>query len=259
MRYTVRGNRGRPLLLLHEMGGSLESWDPVLQRMPVGQRVVCCDMRGAGGSETIRAETTCTELADDIAALLDHLGVVEPVDVAGCAIGGCLGLTLAARYPARVHRLAAMNPPVDAQGRAGEVLRERAFLADARGMRAVVDSALARSYPETLRANAEAQAAYEAYVARFLTNDPTSYAFILRALLKVDFEGVLETIACPTLFIAGRHDLVRLPATTAAVVPRVRGARFLEIDGGHIPSVQAPAAVAAALADFFERNSIEAM
>lgn len=190
-------------------------------------------------------------MADDIAALLAHLQITEPVDVAGCAIGGCLGLTLAARHPARVRRLAAINPPVDALGRAGEVLRERAVLADTVGMRGLTQSALARSFPEILRSDAAGQQAYEAYVARFLTNDPTSYAFILRALLNVDFDGVLEKIECPTLFISGRHDLVRPPATTAAVVPRVKGARFLEIEGGHIPSVQAPAALAAAFATFF--------
>lgn len=251
MRYTDSGHRGRPLLLLHEMGGTLESWAPVIERLPAGQRVICCDMRGAGGSEKIRSETTCAELADDIAALLDHLKLVEPVDVAGCAIGGCLGLTLAARHPARVHRLAAINPPVDAEGRAGEVLRERAVLADTVGMRGLTESALARSYPEILRANSDTKAAYEAYVARFLTNDPTSYAFILRALLNVQFDGVLERIECPTVFVAGRHDFVRPPATTAAVVPRVKGARFLEIEGGHIPSVQAPEALTAALSDFF--------
>ena len=251
MRYTSSGERGHPVLLLHEMGGSLESWDPVIEHMPAGQRVLRCDMRGAGGSEKIRAETTCVELADDIVALLDHLGVTEPVDVAGCAIGGCLGLTLAARHPGRVRRLAPINPPTDAAGRSGEVLRERAILADTLGMRGVVDSALARSYPEVLRANPQAREAYEAYVARFLTNDPTSYAFILRALVNVDFDGVLETIKCPTLFVSGRHDLVRTPAATAAVAPRVEGARFLEIEGGHIPSVQAPAAVTSALAAFF--------
>src|SRR4051794_28184239 len=90
LRYTVSGRRGPPGLLLHEMGGSLESWDPMLQWRPAEQRVLRCDMRGAGGSEKIRAETTCTELADDVAALLDHLGATDPVDVAGCAIGGCL-------------------------------------------------------------------------------------------------------------------------------------------------------------------------
>ncbi len=249
IRYTSTGDRGRPLLLLHEMGGSLESWDAVLERMPADRRIIRCDVRGSGGSEKIREQVSLEQLADDIVCLLNHISVIDAVDVAGVAIGGCLGLTLAARHPHRVHRLAAINPPTDATGRSGEVLRERAMLADAHGMRGVVESALGRSYPDFLRTD---KRAYEAYVARFLCNDPTSYAHILRALTNVNFEGVLETIACPTIFISGRHDLVRRSEDIEAIAKRVNRAQFLEIEGGHIPSVQAPESLANALKTFFD-------
>ncbi|MFP3564542.1 alpha/beta fold hydrolase [Paraburkholderia sp. SIMBA_030] len=249
IRYTFAGNEGRPLLLLHEMGGSLESWDPVLELMAADRRIIRCDVRGSGGSEKIRAPVSLAQLADDIVSLLDHISVTDAVDVAGVAIGGCLGLTLAARYPKRIHRLAAINPPTDATGRSGEVLRERAALADAHGMRGVVESALGRSYPDFLRTD---EHAYQAYVARFLCNDPTSYAHILRALTNVDFEGVLETITCPTTFISGRHDLVRRSEDIEEIAKRVKGASFLQIEGGHIPSVQAPESLANALEAFFD-------
>src|SRR6266446_4746855 len=75
LRYTVSGTRGRPLLLLHEMGGSLESWDSVLEHLLADQRIIRCDMRGAGGSEKIRADVTCDVLADDIVSLLDHSSI----------------------------------------------------------------------------------------------------------------------------------------------------------------------------------------
>src|SRR5258708_5357623 len=249
IRYTSTGNRGRPLLLLHEMGGSLESWDPVLEQIPTDRRIIRCDVRGPGGPEKIRGRSTLERPADDTVSLLDHLALTDPGNGAGVALGGCLGLMLAARCPQRVHRLAAINPPTDATGRSGEVLRERAALADAHGMRGVVESALGRSYPDFLRTDKQA---YEAYVARFLCNDPTSYAHILRALTNVNFEGVLETIACPTIFISGRHDLVRRSADIEVVAKRVNGAQFLEIDGGHIPSVQAPESLANALTTFFD-------
>jgi pimeloyl-ACP methyl ester carboxylesterase len=88
-------------------------------------------------------------------------------------------------------------------------------------------------------------------VARFVANDPTSYAYIVRSLADIDLAPAMKTIRCPTLFISGRYDVVRPPADTAAVAQHVPGARFLEIDGGHIPSVQAPAALAGALSAFF--------
>jgi len=248
MRYAVSGAKGRPLLLLHEMGGSLESWDPVIQYLPDDRLILRCDMRGAGGSEKIRTTVNCAQLADDIAALLDHLGF-DQVDVAGVALGGCLGLHLAIQHPSRVSSLMAINPPVDARGRAGEVLQKRAVEAETRGMRGITDATMERSYPDSYRADASA---YQAYVARFLTNDPVSYAYILRALIAVDLDKKIEQISCPTVCVAGRDDFVRPPEGTRAVAARIPGAAFQEIDGGHIPSVQAPAAVASVLKAFFD-------
>jgi pimeloyl-ACP methyl ester carboxylesterase len=248
IKYTFTGSGGRPLLLLHEMGGSLESWEPVLPQLPEGWNVLRCDFRGSGGSEKILGDVTVEVLADDVISLLDHLGVAVPVDVAGVAMGGCIGLVLAARHPRRVHRLAAINPPTDAPGRSGEILRERADLAEAHGMRSVVEGALARSYPQHLRGDREA---YDSYVARFLANDPRSYAHIVRALAQSELGDTLTDVACPTLFVSGRHDLLRPPAHIAGVAQRVKGARHTIIEGGHIPSVQAPRALADTLGDFF--------
>ena len=86
--------------------------------------------------------------------------------------------------------------------------------------------------------------------ARFLANDPTSYAFILRALAAVDFDGVLERISCPTLFLSGRLDKVRPPSQIFEVSKRVPGARFAEVAGGHILPVQAPTSLAQELLAF---------
>ncbi len=253
LRYAdVAGGPGRPLLLLHEMGGSLDSWCPVLPHLVPHRRTILCDMRGAGGSEKIRAPLTMDDFADDIVSLLDFLGIAEPIDIAGIAIGGCIALRVAASYPERVRRAAPINPPTDAEGRSGEVLRERAQVAEKGGMRQVVESALARSWPEHLRTDS---AAYEAYAARFICNDPISYAHILRALSGVSFDGVFEKIRCPTVFISGRDDLVRPPEATRAASEHVEGASFVEIEGGHIASMQAPLAVAGALNKAFSSSN----
>lgn len=249
LRYVdIAGGAGRPLLLLHEMGGSLDSWGPVLPHLLPRRRTILCDMRGAGGSEKIRAPFTMDDFSNDIVSLLNFLGIAEPIDVAGIAIGGCIALRVAAWHPERVHRVAPINPPTDAVGRSGEILRERAEIAETRGMRCVVESALARSWPDHLRTNRKT---FEAYAARFICNDPDSYAHILRALGGVSFDGVFEKIRCPTVFIAGRDDLVRTPDATKSASKHVEGASFVEIEGGHIASMQAPRPVAHALNSAF--------
>src|SRR5437773_12566776 len=54
LRYELTGNGNRTLVLIHEMGGSLESWDEVAPRLAAGRRVLPYDTRGAGLSEKVR-------------------------------------------------------------------------------------------------------------------------------------------------------------------------------------------------------------
>jgi 3-oxoadipate enol-lactonase len=253
IRYERTGDGPQPLVLLHEMGGSLESWDALVPFLAQQFTVIRCDQRGAGNSEKIRAPITFPDFADDLSALFDHLGLTEPVDIVGVAAGACIGLLFASRYPERVRRLIAMNPPTNAEGASGQVLRDRAALTEVGGMRAVAGSALARSYPEEVMGDGSD---YKNYLARFVANDPTSYAFILRALAAVDFDGVLERISCPTLFLSGRYDKVRPPAQIREVAKRVRGAQFREIEGGHIAPVQAPAALVREILGFLGPSQV---
>jgi len=236
-----------PLLLVHEMGGTSASWAESLPIFGAERHVIACDLRGAGHSEKIRAALAVSDFADDLPPLLDALGCPGPVDVVGVGLGGCIALFLASRHPARVRRLVPVNPPTHANAASGKVLSERAELADKAGMRAIADATLARSWPPEVMEDGEK---YRRYRAQFVTLDPTSYAYTLRALAGIRFDGVLESIRCPTLFLAGRHDRVRPPAATAEAAARVKNAAFREIGAGHVANVQAPAEVAQAVLDF---------
>jgi pimeloyl-ACP methyl ester carboxylesterase len=108
LRYAVSGKGERTLVLVHEMGGSIESWDDIAPRFPNSRRVLRYDSRGAGMSQKVRGELAIDTMADDIAALLDHIGTATPVALAGVAVGGAIALHFAARYPERVS--AAVGP-----------------------------------------------------------------------------------------------------------------------------------------------------
>ena len=110
LRYEVTGPGPETLLLLHEMGGSLESWDPLLPLLASRFRIIRHDQRNAGLSEKPLGPMTIDQSGRDAIALLDALGVTEPVVVIGTAVGGALALHLAATYPDRV-RAAIVTPP----------------------------------------------------------------------------------------------------------------------------------------------------
>ena len=98
LRCELSGEGDRTLVLVHEMGGSLESWDDVAPRFANSRRVLRYDTRGAGMSQKVRGELTLDTMADDIAALLDHFGIAGKVALAGVAVGGAIALHFAARY-----------------------------------------------------------------------------------------------------------------------------------------------------------------
>ncbi len=82
LRYAVSGRGPTPLVLIHEMGGSIESWDETLPLLEGRLRVIRYDQRGFGLSEKNTCITLPVMLAD-LEALLNHLGISEPVCLAG--------------------------------------------------------------------------------------------------------------------------------------------------------------------------------
>src|SRR5258707_15460526 len=90
LRYELTGSGERVIVLIHEMGGSLESWDEVVPRLTAKRRVLRYDTRGAGLSEKVRGALSIDTMVDDLAALMDALGITGKVALAGIAVGGAL-------------------------------------------------------------------------------------------------------------------------------------------------------------------------
>src|SRR6185295_8589220 len=87
LRYAVEG-AGKPVVLIHEMGGTMESWGMVAPILAARRRVVRYDTRGAGFSEKIRGPLAIDTMTDDLIALLDGLDITGKVSLAGTAVGG---------------------------------------------------------------------------------------------------------------------------------------------------------------------------
>ena len=244
LRYDVSGSGPSTLVLVHEMGGTLDSWDQVLPALNTGRRVVRYDTRGAGLSEKIKGAVTWDNMAEDLADLLDALGVTGKVALAGIAVGGAISVHFATRYPERAAALVLHGPALGVGSDRRQGTLDRAAAVEAGGMRSVVETSLANSYPPVVRHNPETFAAFRA---RWLGNDPESFAAINRMLAAENIEHELAEIACPTLVTAGRHDGLRPPSIIEPMSKRIRGAQFLELNSGHFASIQTPGLVAQAI------------
>lgn len=248
VRARLSGTGPRTLVLLHELGGSLESFDTLLPLLPAGWRVLCYDQRGSGLSEKPRAPFSLNDHAADLEGLLAALGLKPPYHLAGIAAGAAIAVAFALACPNDVAALALCCPALTVPPERHSYLADRSALAAREGMRAIVDATLGRSFPERLRGDGHV---YRTYRARFLANDPVTYGFANMALAGAQLQSRLDTISPPCLVLAGQHDLLRPPADVTMLATRIPGARYDVIESGHLMSVQAPAAMAQALTRFF--------
>jgi pimeloyl-ACP methyl ester carboxylesterase len=95
---------GRPLILLHGGLGSGEMFGPILPALAEQHQVIAVDLQGHGRTADIDRPIDIRLMADDIAALIEHLGLDKP-DVVGYSLGGGVAFFTAVKYPEKVGRL----------------------------------------------------------------------------------------------------------------------------------------------------------
>jgi pimeloyl-ACP methyl ester carboxylesterase len=105
--YETHG-AGRPLVLLHGGLGSGEMFGPILPALAEHHQVIAPDLQGHGRTADIDRPIDIRLMADDIAALIEHLGLEKP-DLVGYSLGGGVALLTAVKYPAMVGRLVAAS------------------------------------------------------------------------------------------------------------------------------------------------------
>lgn len=236
LRYELSGAGRVPLLLIHELGGSLEFWDAVLPAFQQTFRVLRYDLRGFGMSEKVRT-LRLDDLLGDIVGLLDALAITDPCHVIGPALGAGIALALAAQYPARVRCLAVSSPATGVPPERRAQSLQRADAVERGGMRAAVEQSLARSYPERFRGDRQR---FEQYQRRWLANDPEGFAAINRMLAEMDLTQDYGRIACPTLVIGCMYDTLRPAQEVEAIARQIPGARYVETASGHFMPHQTP-------------------
>jgi 3-oxoadipate enol-lactonase len=249
LRCELSGRGERTLVLIHEMGGSLESWDEVAPVLAANRPVLRYDTRGAGLSEKVRGTLSIDTMVDDLGALLDALHVTGKVALAGIAVGGAIALHAAVRLPNRVSAVVVGSPAVGiaADRRAGVLARVERI--EREGMRVAVEDTMANGYAPELRGNS---ARFAAFRARWLGNDPSSFAAIYRMLAAMDLQEELARIACPVLVLGGRLDRVRPPAMVEPIARLIPGARSQVLETGHYMAVATPELIAATIGRFLD-------
>jgi pimeloyl-ACP methyl ester carboxylesterase len=91
----IRCGTGKPLLLIHGLGGHGQSWNPILADLASRREVIAVDLPGFGQTPRLAGVTSIRTLADETAAFL-HAQGLSGIDAVGSSMGGCCGCC--ARY-----------------------------------------------------------------------------------------------------------------------------------------------------------------
>lgn len=237
LRYVLSGGGERTLVLVHEMGGSLESWGDVSRRFAGSRRVLRYDCRGAGLSQKVRGELAIDTMADDIAALLDQTGIAGKVALAGIAVGGAIALHFASRYDERTSAVAVGSPATGIAPERRVATLQRVAKIESVGMAFAVEESMRNGYPDELRDDIRR---FEPYRARWLGNDPSSCATVYRMLAATEMQEELTTLRCPVLVTAGSFDRTRPPQLAKIVADAIPNATYAKLRAGHCMAVQTP-------------------
>jgi pimeloyl-ACP methyl ester carboxylesterase len=124
--YETHG-AGRPMILLHGGLMSVEMFAPVLPSLAQRHQVIAVDLQGHGRTADIDRPIDIRLMADDIAALIDHLRLDKP-DVVGYSLGGGVALFTAVRHPDKVGKLVSASAHIRRDAIPPEMLAQQALV-----------------------------------------------------------------------------------------------------------------------------------
>lgn len=233
------------LVLLTSIGTDLSLYDPVVPLLTPDFRVIRLDTRGHGASDSPAGDYSLDLLADDVLAVMDAAGV-DKASLCGTSLGGMIAMTLAAKVPERVEALvlACTSPAMDPS-----TWDQRLALIRKEGMGAIVEPVMGRFFSDAFRA--QRPEVVETVRAGMLAQSVDGYAGCGAAIRDMALLERLSAIVAPTLVVTGAKDLATpYEGHGERIVAAVAGARHVEIGGAHLPSLEAPTALAGAVRDF---------
>jgi pimeloyl-ACP methyl ester carboxylesterase len=188
--YEIHGE-GEPLILLHGAYMTVDAMAPLLGPLASYRRVIALELQGHGRTADADRPITYEGMADDTAAVLDHLGI-EQADVVGYSMGAGVGLQLTVRHPARVRKFVGASMAFAYNGMPAEAIEMFPTITPEMFKGSPMESEYKRLAPNP--------DAFDDLVWKLKELDTTDF----------NWEQDVRGITAPVLVIAGDSDVVRL-------------------------------------------------
>jgi 3-oxoadipate enol-lactonase len=245
--YEIHGKEGAPWITFgHSLACSVRMWDPQIAAFKDRYRLLVHDMRGHGASSAPAGPYSLEQMAADVAGLLKHLGI-QKTHFVGLSIGGMIGQILADKHAALLERVVLADTGHTQTPELIKQWEERIATAQSKGMKALVESTLARWFTEPFRKSHPQEVAR---IAAVIESTPVAgYVGCCQAISKMNLTSRLKEIRLPVLAITGEHD-GSAPATKF-IGETVPGAKFVSIaQAAHISNIEQPEVFNRSLREF---------
>lgn len=243
---------GLPVLFLHAFPLNRSMWEGELAGLLQEQRyrLVALDWRGFGESGIVDGISTMEMFADDVAGLMDALGMQEAV-LCGLSMGGYAAFAFLRKYPQRVSGLILADTRPGADTPEAQANRENvARIAETQGSEAIADLQVPRLLSEYTRQH---HPEVEMRVRQMISAATSQgIAAASRGMAqRTDATDLLAGISCPTLVVVGEQDVLTPPNVAQEYAAKIPGARFVVIpQAGHLSNLEQPEAFLQAVGGF---------
>lgn len=242
---TGGGETRLPILLLHGAVQTRAVWSAQVEVLAVSRRVVVPDLRGHGETPLGDAPLTVAGMAEDVLRLMASLGIDRAV-VCGVSLGGMIALEMAARAPANIAGLVLANTP-----------RSLTAIAWLRRALAALDPQRLL-FPVFRRVGRERTARAGLWLARVIVGPQwvgrTARHHFIRGFATMPDRAIVATygaivdyhpldpgrILCPALVVEGDDDAAPIRADGEVLARRLRRARRVVLDAGHVAPLDDP-------------------
>jgi 3-oxoadipate enol-lactonase len=248
--YTIEGE-GPWLAMSHSLACNLSMWDDQVKLLARRFKVLRYDTRGHGASGSPKGPYTLDQLADDVKALFDGLGI-QRAHWVGLSMGGMIGQTFALKYPGVFQSMVLADTTSRRPPNAEQMWSDRVKTAREKGMEGVREGTLARWFTDPYR---ESNKSVMDRIGRDICATPVEgFAGCCEAIAKVDVLDRLNEVDCPTLVIVGEQDHGTPVEAAKLIQQNIKGAELVVIpSAAHLSNVEQAEAFNKALTKFYDR------
>lgn len=226
--YTETYGKGKPLVLLHGNGGSIASMTSIIPYFSKSYKVIAIDSRAQGKSIDTQDSLSFEMIADDVAAVLDSMGIGK-ADFIGWSDGGIVALEMAIRYPKQVKKITATG---------ANITHDSTAFADGVWSND-------RHYYDSVK-----------YIPRTTPSEKNAWKLFLLDWLQPNISlEQLHQITAAALIVCGDHDVISLEQAVTIFRNIPKAQLWVVPNSGHGTLIEHPMVFCETINAFFERNN----